>query len=691
VFLNKCSIKGESVVDLNDPKQSIIVKIIAVLFVFLISNTLTAGNFGTGTGEFLKIKPEAVQAGMGESGTGLPDGTNPLIFNPAGLALLDRPEITATGIFWFNNINMQHLAFGLPFNRGSGFGISLLYIDFGSFDSTGGTAPSVSVKDAVLTAGFGKSFGNTFSFGVSAKGLYEDFAGQTNMGVSFDTGVMISLFENKIYAGLSAKNLGFLSGTDDMLPVEFGAGLGFKIYEGSFDVFSAAVDFSKTANTDNIFTGAGLEYFLFRSVALRLGAKYNNALDLGKVSFSDVTKLTVLTGGLGIHIGDFGVDYAFTPMGDLGAVHRISANIKFGQSSYEQWLAEQNAQFVPKAIEVPKVNVEQGRIKAVSFKPNVPEEKVKEWSLTIKTSDGMIVKSFSGMGEVPKNLSWDGTDSVGKIAGADTNYVFDFKAKDYEGNVIKTVGQIIQPKKYEFEVPRENYFVPLKNKEMLVAPITLLVSSDGDERKTVPFVMINREIKKIKDWNFQIYTADNVLLKEFSGGETLPSYLVWDGRDSAGKYVDELKNCRYVLNLNGTDGKKAAIKDRQVVRDAFVIASKSKKLKLGKKIYFDQNSAEIIPEMTARLNELASEIEGQKNVQVYIQGHSSEEGGYAQNLYLSQERAKTVLRYFVEKYKMSPLSITTVGYGAKVPLNKNTTEEERRLNRRVEIIIMGEK
>ncbi|HNZ28684.1 MAG TPA: OmpA family protein, partial [Candidatus Goldiibacteriota bacterium] len=366
-------------------------------------------------------------------------------------------------------------------------------------------------------------------------------------------------------------------------------------------------------------------------------------------------------------------------------------NIKFGQSSYEQWLAEQNAQFVPKAIEVPKVNVEQGRIKAVSFKPNVPEEKVKEWSLTIKTSDGMIVKSFSGMGEVPKNLSWDGTDSVGKIAGADTNYVFDFKAKDYEGNVIKTVGQIIQPKKYEFEVPRENYFVPLKNKEMLVAPITLLVSSDGDERKTVPFVMINREIKKIKDWNFQIYTADNVLLKEFSGGETLPSYLVWDGRDSAGKYVDELKNCRYVLNLNGTDGKKAAIKDRQVVRDAFVIASKSKKLKLGKKIYFDQNSAEIIPEMTARLNELASEIEGQKNVQVYIQGHSSEEGGYAQNLYLSQERAKTVLRYFVEKYKMSPLSITTVGYGAKVPLNKNTTEEERRLNRRVEIIIMGEK
>jgi outer membrane protein OmpA-like peptidoglycan-associated protein len=668
------------------------ISIIILLFIFIAPFTsLNAGSFGTSTAEFLKIKPEAVQAGMGEAGTALPDGTNALIFNPANLALLDKAELTPTGIFWFNNINMQHIAFGVPFEKGSGFGVSLLYIDYGSYDSTGGTSPSVSLKNAVLTAGFGKSFGNTFSFGVQSRGLYEDFMGDVSMGVSFDTGISLSLLENNIYAALTVKNLGFLSGTNDMFPVEFGAGLGFRVYEGSFDVFSAAIDFSKAAGADNIFAGAGIEYFLFRAVALRLGAKYSNAMDLGKMSFSDVTKLTSLTGGLGIHVGDFGLDYAFTPMGDLGAVHRISATIKFGASMYEQQLAEKNAEFVPKAIEVPKVNVENGRIKSVSFKPNVPEEKVKEWSLDIKTSDGKIVKSFSGMGEVPKDLSWDGTDNVGKIAGANTNYIFDFKAKDYTGQIIKTVGQIIQPKKYEFEVPVDKPFVPLKNREMLVAPITLLVSSDSDERKTVPFVMVNREIKKIKDWNFQIFDSKDMLLKEFSGGETLPSYLVWDGLDSAGKYVDDLKGCRYVLNVNGVNGKKAVIKDRQVIRDPFIITAKSKKLKLGKKIYFDQNSSVIMPEMADRLNQLAAEIEGQKNVQVYIQGHSSEEGDSAQNLYLSQERAKTVLRYFVEKYKMSPLSITTVGYGAKVPLNKNRTDTERRINRRVEIIIMGEK
>jgi outer membrane protein OmpA-like peptidoglycan-associated protein len=202
--------------------------------------------------------------------------------------------------------------------------------------------------------------------------------------------------------------------------------------------------------------------------------------------------------------------------------------------------------------------------------------------------------------------------------------------------------------------------------------------------------MVNEKIKDVKSWAFDVYDKAGVPLKKFKGEGSMPSYLVWDGKDYDGNYVDDLKTCKYVLTVNGTDGKKAEIKDRQVIRDPFIIASKTKKLKMAKRIYFDSNAYELMPEMSDRLNEIGAEIAKQKRTQIYIQGHSSSEGDRNYNLLLSQLRAKAVLRYLVEKYKISPLSITTVGYGSDIPVDSQDTDDTRARNRRVEIIMMGE-
>jgi outer membrane protein OmpA-like peptidoglycan-associated protein len=202
--------------------------------------------------------------------------------------------------------------------------------------------------------------------------------------------------------------------------------------------------------------------------------------------------------------------------------------------------------------------------------------------------------------------------------------------------------------------------------------------------------MVNEKIKDVKDWAFDVFDKNGAPLKRFKGTGIMPSYLVWDGKDYDGNYVSDLKTCKYVLTVNGTDGKKAEIKDKQVIRDPFIIASKTKKLKMAKRIYFESNGYDIIPEMAERLNEIGAEITRQNRTQIYIQGHSSSEGDRNYNLLLSQLRAKSVLRYLVEKYKISPLSITTVGYGADIPVDSEDSDDTRARNRRVEIIIMGE-
>jgi len=61
------------------------------------------------------------------------------------------------------------------------------------------------------------------------------------------------------------------------------------------------------------------------------------------------------------------------------------------------------------------------------------------------------------------------------------------------------------------------------------------------------------------------------------------------------------------------------------------------------------------------------------------------EGGEDYNLNLSQRRADTVVRYLVERYSVASSQIRAVGRGMREPLYKGISEENDRLNRRVEV------
>ena len=73
----------------------------------------------------------------------------------------------------------------------------------------------------------------------------------------------------------------------------------------------------------------GTEYNISDMVFLRAGYKY---LQYG----NDLGALSGLTVGLGADIADYYLDYAFTPYGSLGQVHRISLTLHFGRSNLSQ-------------------------------------------------------------------------------------------------------------------------------------------------------------------------------------------------------------------------------------------------------------------------------------------------------------------------------------------------------------------
>lgn len=78
----------------------------------------------------------------------------------------------------------------------------------------------------------------------------------------------------------------------------------------------------------------------------------------------------------------------------------------------------------------------------------------------------------------------------------------------------------------------------------------------------------------------------------------------------------------------------------------------------------------------------------QKNVQ--LEGHTDNVGSAAANQTLSEARAKSVREALVRAGVQAD-RVQTVGYSFNRPMASNATEEGRKLNRRVELIILDEK
>ncbi|MBL4677552.1 MAG: OmpA family protein, partial [Mucilaginibacter sp.] len=84
------------------------------------------------------------------------------------------------------------------------------------------------------------------------------------------------------------------------------------------------------------------------------------------------------------------------------------------------------------------------------------------------------------------------------------------------------------------------------------------------------------------------------------------------------------------------------------------------------------------------LDKAVVEMKKDPSVKFQLDGHSSAEGSEQHNMDLSVERANSVKTYLVNS-GVDAGSLSIKGYGESKPLNANKTEEERSVNRRVEI------
>ncbi len=101
-------------------------------------------------------------------------------------------------------------------------------------------------------------------------------------------------------------------------------------------------------------------------------------------------------------------------------------------------------------------------------------------------------------------------------------------------------------------------------------------------------------------------------------------------------------------------------------------------------IFFDTAKWDLKSESTVELDKLVALLKANPDLPIEISGHTDDVGKDADNLLLSQKRAKSVVDYLAQK-SVNVLKIKAEGYGKTRPYLPNSSDENRKLNRRIEV------
>lgn len=107
-----------------------------------------------------------------------------------------------------------------------------------------------------------------------------------------------------------------------------------------------------------------------------------------------------------------------------------------------------------------------------------------------------------------------------------------------------------------------------------------------------------------------------------------------------------------------------------------------------KNVYFEMSKSDLLPASYAELDKLVTMMEDNPNMTIRLEGHTDIIGDHDKNLQLSRDRVVACQRYLAQK-GIDIVRIQTIGYGDTRPILTKGTDEERKVNRRVEFVILS--
>jgi len=124
----------------------------------------------------------------------------------------------------------------------------------------------------------------------------------------------------------------------------------------------------------------------------------------------------------------------------------------------------------------------------------------------------------------------------------------------------------------------------------------------------------------------------------------------------------------------------------EVLKESPITKIEDNKFRLNNFI-FNLGEATFSPESTDQVDALLKMLKEDPKMKIRLEGHTDNVGDPDKNKRLSLERAYNVREYLISK-GVAGNRIQFKGYGDTKPIADNNTEEGRKMNRRVEFVIL---
>jgi len=145
-------------------------------------------------------------------------------------------------------------------------------------------------------------------------------------------------------------------------------------------------------------------------------------------------------------------------------------------------------------------------------------------------------------------------------------------------------------------------------------------------------------------------------------------------------------NMVLVMNLKGAIGN-LDDKDINIKVDKGVVY-----IDISDKLLFKSGRYAVTPQAKVVLGKVAEVLKAQPDIQFMVEGHTDnvpyKDGVLLDNWDLSVKRATSVVRILQYQYGLDPAKIVAAGRSEYDPVADNTSDQNRRLNRRTRIIIL---
>ncbi|MCB1177663.1 MAG: hypothetical protein KDK36_08810, partial [Leptospiraceae bacterium] len=191
------------------------------------------------------------------------------------------------------------------------------------------------------------------------------------------------------------------------------------------------------------------------------------------------------------------------------------------------------------------------------------------WKGTIYNSENIPIRTFLWeTPKVPKVFTWDGKDDRG-IPMDQGKYSYEISGEDFSENMSSILINDIELKK--------------KDPSVSVQALSDSFSPNGDNwEDSITFRLNIPETKKLKSWKMSIYEKEikpGKEIKVFSGEESFPYYVDWDGMNEQSKKQASDSEYLYILEVDyssekiQTEPKKFTL-DSSPIKIKFKLSSK---------------------------------------------------------------------------------------------------------------------